>query len=211
MFSRFLPYLIAFFVAFATIGCGSDDDATPDDDQIENPDNGGDGSGDGGDGGSDGGDGGDGGSDGGGGDDGGSDGGDSGTPITTEAAEKQATDAIKEHRAANDVPELEFHDLLYEQAIGHAKNMADGTVGYGSDGITERFQALRDAGLSFHKAGEIIGRSTKNAPVEEVMAEWIESTANDYLLGPDYTHFAVAVSKSADGTYYFTAIFVGLQ
>jgi len=210
MFSRFLPFLFAFLMVFATAGCGSDDDATPDDDQIENPDDGGSDGGDGGDGGSDGGGGDDGGSDGGGGDDGGGGGDDNGTPLTTDEAEDAMTESITKYRTDNDLATWEFHDKLYEKALLHSKNMADGTSNYGRAEIPGYFNELREDGLSFHKAVSLIGRSTKNQPVDEIFADWLENS--DYLdRVDDYTHFAVAVAQAEDGTYYFTALFVGMQ
>lgn len=69
------------------------------------------------------------------------------------------------------------------------------------------FQMMEDFGLHFSAAGENIAYGQRTA--QEVMNAWMNSPGHRAnILSPSYTEIGVGAAKKADGTLYWTQMFI---
>jgi uncharacterized protein YkwD len=128
------------------------------------------------------------------------------------ALEREVFALINRERRRHRLAELLWNENLAEVARLHSQNMARGKFfGHrGSDGsmVDERADRL---GLGTWRAiGENIAymRGYDN-PAELAVEKWLQSDAHrKNLLGPNWKESAVGVSITADGTHYFTEVFL---
>lgn len=121
------------------------------------------------------------------------------------ALENEILTLINQHRAGLTLPALQQATLITTEARKHSKNMADGTVPYGHDGMSDRLNLI-DQSLPWTSAAENIGAGTGVAP--EIFDSWLVSPAHKSNIEGDYDKTGIGAAKSTEGIYYYTHIFI---
>ena len=133
-------------------------------------------------------------------------------PATIPTLEREAFDLINVRRAAQGLPQLTWSDEVAKVARVHSQNMAAYKffAHQGLDGLMVNGRADQ-AGLNkWRSIGENIAfmRGYEH-PAEFAVECWMESTSHrNNLLRTDWKESAIGVAQAADGSYYFTQVFL---
>lgn len=122
--------------------------------------------------------------------------------------ERQIHDAINDYRTYQGLPPLTIHTTLTSVARSHSSAMATGREPFSHNNAKARFNRIRsefDAG----RISENVAYSTSQPNLAGAIVDgWIRSSDHrKAILGP-FSSTGIAVSKSRDGRYYVTQIFV---
>jgi uncharacterized protein YkwD len=115
---------------------------------------------------------------------------------------------INEYRIAAKKPPFESNEKLAKVARGHSRNMADGKVDFGHDGLQERAGVI---GASIETSGvaENVSRhDRKSGFVDAALKKWLASPIHKKNIDGDYDLAGVGAARSANGVVYFTQILV---
>lgn len=128
------------------------------------------------------------------------------------ALERRAFALLNEQRVANRLEPLKWNEEMAQVARLHSENMARGKFfsHTGLDGKTvgDRASAL---GIDHWRAiGENINYNRGfQKPAESVCAQWMKSPAHrENLLDVRWNQSAIGAAIAADGTFYFTQVFI---
>ena len=132
--------------------------------------------------------------------------------VNMASAERVAFEMLNQKRAENGLKALVWSDELEAIARRHSQDMADNKYfsHRGLDGAMVSDRADRTGLTKWRSIGENIAynRGYKD-PIEMAVKLWMESTAHRHnLLTADWRESAVGVAMAADGSYYFTQIFL---
>lgn len=133
-------------------------------------------------------------------------------PATIPTLEREAFELINVKRAAQGLPQLTWNDEVAKVARIHSQNMAAYKFfdHKGLDGLMVNGRADQ-AGLNkWRSIGENIAfMRGYDHPAEFAVECWMESTSHrNNLLRTDWKESAIGVAKAADGSYYFTQVFL---
>ncbi|EFA81691.1 hypothetical protein PPL_05685 [Heterostelium album PN500] len=124
--------------------------------------------------------------------------------INFEEIGKKTLELTNVQRRAKGLKDLQWDSDLYKIAESHSKQMADGTVQFGHQGINDRFKKIpfpttvNTENVAYH--------DYRRDPAEMALKIWINTEGNlRNMLGP-YTHAGVGVAKSNKGEYFFTQL-----
>jgi uncharacterized protein YkwD len=127
------------------------------------------------------------------------------------ALERQVFGLINEYRQGEDMPPLTWNDAIAAAARGHSRDMAEGRVDFGHDGFGDRVRRLRDELGHVASAGEnVLYTDDPHDMARTAVTEWLHSPPHLHNIRGDFTYSGIGVWESADGTVYFTQIFVRL-
>lgn len=125
--------------------------------------------------------------------------------------EEQCLDEVNRVRKAHNLAPLEFSEELLEVARDYSRRMAEeGFFAHNDpDGRTVRERVSR-ANIRWHVVGENLAYSNGYInPVAASMSGWMESPGHRRnILDPDWRQTAIGAWISANGTVYFTEIFL---
>ena len=100
---------------------------------------------------------------------------------------------------------LETNEFAYSLALEHSEKMASGERDFGHDEFDDRSdRIIQETGAT--SVGENVASGQKSA--QEVMTSWLDSQGHRENIEGDFTHIAVGIAASANGTLYFTQIFL---
>ncbi len=134
------------------------------------------------------------------------------TTVSAAALEDRAFQLINEVRESKGLPHLVWNDDLAKLARFHSRHMA-----------TEKFFSHRDGeGLMVNDRADKFGLEDWRAigeniafnrgfddPVKTAVENWMDSRGHrENLLGPDWSESAIGLAIAADGSYYFTQVFL---
>lgn len=123
-----------------------------------------------------------------------------------EAWLSQVVDLVNAERAKAGVPALSIHSGAAKAASVRAEEISRSFSHTRPNG-QDFFSALREAGVSYSSAGENIayGQRTPQA----VMDQWMNSAGHRAnILNPNFTAIGVGHYESANGTNYWTQLFI---
>ena len=127
------------------------------------------------------------------------------------ALERQVFALINEYRQDQELPALTWNDAIADTARGHSRDMAEGRVDFGHDGFSDRIVHLRDALGGVAGAGEnVLLTDDPRDLARSAVTEWLNSPAHLHNIRGNFTTSGIGVWENADGTVYFTQIFVRL-
>ncbi len=132
--------------------------------------------------------------------------------VNTASIERIAFDLINQKRVENGFRQLEWSDEVARIARQHSQDMAEFKY-FGHRGLDDSMVSDRAdrSGLKKWRAiGENIAfnRGYKD-PVEVAVKLWLESPSHrQNLLKSDWGESAVGIAVAADGSYYFTQVFL---
>ena len=134
------------------------------------------------------------------------------TTMSARALEREVFALINAERRKHNLRELIWDESIAAVARYHSQNMAREKFfsHRGPDGSMVDDRADRLGLGTWHSIGENIAymRGYEN-PAQLAVEKWMESTGHrKNLLGPSWKETAVGVAITADGTYYFTEVFL---
>jgi len=136
----------------------------------------------------------------------------SSTPTTSTPAEatleQQAYAKINDYRASKGMATLTWNDVIAEQARQHSKNMADGSVAFGHDGFSTRSGVIAQAIPWTSAAENVAMTSTTSDPATAVVNDWLNSAGHKTNIEGNYNLTGMGVARAANGSVYFTQIFI---
>jgi uncharacterized protein YkwD len=132
--------------------------------------------------------------------------------FTPTIEEKRILELINKERRKLDLDPLRFDAKLCLYARSYSKNMAEKRYfsHINPDGKTMK-DRVREAGLTGWKAvGENIAYNQGyDDPIAFAVERWMLSTSHRAnILGEIWTETGIGVAKAADGSFYFTQIFI---
>jgi uncharacterized protein YkwD len=132
--------------------------------------------------------------------------------INAQAVERAAFELINQKRANNGLKPLAWSDELASIARLHSHNMAEQRF-FSHRGLDDKLVSDRadDIGLKRWRAiGENIAfERGYQDPTEKAVQLWLDSPSHrQNLMNDDWRESAVGVAVAADGSYYFTQVFL---
>jgi uncharacterized protein YkwD len=128
--------------------------------------------------------------------------------------ENQVKTLVDNERIANGKPALEWNESLRTVARKHSQDMIDRNFfsHINPDGL-DPFQRMTAAGISFTAAAENIAQNQGFAdPGSQAVIGWMNSQGHrDNILDVNnygFSQTGVGIAKKADGTYFFTQLFI---
>ncbi len=132
--------------------------------------------------------------------------------VNTASIERIAFDLINKKRVESGFKQLEWSDEVARIARQHSQDMAEFKY-FGHRGLDDSMVSDR-ADRSGLKKWRAIGENIAfnrgyNDPVEVAVKLWLESPSHrQNLLKSDWSESAVGIAVAADGSYYFTQVFL---
>jgi uncharacterized protein YkwD len=120
-------------------------------------------------------------------------------------------DAVNRFRAEHHKIALERRPDLDGVARGHSRDMAGRRyLSHETPEGKNWVDRLGAAGVEgFSMAGENVGMTTKPNPNDEILGGWIHSKVHlDNLLAAPWNATGLGIARSADGTLYYTQLYV---
>ncbi|MCA1816623.1 MAG: CAP domain-containing protein [Acidobacteria bacterium] len=128
------------------------------------------------------------------------------------SAERRAFDLVNRERAARGEAQLAWDDSLARMARDHSEEMAHAnSLTHQDSAGRDTFARAADEGVCGWRAlGENIAYNQGfEDPVAFAVERWMQSPKHrENILRAAFTHAAVGIAKSADGSVYFTQVFV---
>jgi len=124
--------------------------------------------------------------------------------------EKEVLDLVNFHRKRFGLELLVSKPFIVEQAREHSADMAWRRMRFGHDGSAERVKVITTYMKEITAAGENVLFCTKGytQPAASAVEGWMKSPGHRANILGDYDMSGVGVERSADGSYYFTQIFI---
>jgi uncharacterized protein YkwD len=126
-------------------------------------------------------------------------------PPTFTAYDDEILGLVNAHRASIGKPALLKSQVIWEQANGHSRNMASGTVPFGHDGFSARIAAIRAALGSGGSGAENVAMDYSSAAA--VVNGWLSSSGHRANIEGNATRTGISAVRSGSGTWYYTQIF----
>lgn len=126
--------------------------------------------------------------------------------ITVNDFEKEIFKLVNAHRLAKKKIELKWHDQAIIESQDHSQDMAAFKVPFGHLGSSLRFQRIKAKDSTYiSKLGENVA---KNSSPKKAFSAWLKSFGHRKNIEGDYTHTGIGAFRSANGSWYFTQIFL---
>lgn len=132
------------------------------------------------------------------------------TPSNTEYAdlEQAVHDQVNAFRAEQNLPPLTLDPRISEIARQHSEDMAAGRVEFGHDRFEARVQTIARA-IPYRSAAENVAYNQGYPdPIAQAVQGWIDSPGHRVNMEGQFNLSGVGVTRTADGKYYFTQIFI---
>lgn len=122
--------------------------------------------------------------------------------------EQQVFEIVNRERANRGLPLLKLNAELSRVARFKSQDMIDKNYfSHQSPTYGSPFQMMQKFGLRFSAAGENIAYGQRTA--QEVMSTWMNSAGHKAnILSQAYTNIGIGVAKAANGTLYWTQMFM---
>jgi uncharacterized YkwD family protein/spore coat assembly protein SafA len=124
------------------------------------------------------------------------------------ALEQKVATLVNQQRANNGLSALKFNWEVSRVARYKSQDMIDKKYfDHQSPTYGSPFNMMENFGIKFSAAGENIAYGQKTP--EAVMNSWMKSPGHrSNILSPTYNQIGVGVAKSANGTFYWTQMFI---
>jgi uncharacterized protein YkwD len=121
--------------------------------------------------------------------------------------EQALLDEVNRYRASRGLERLKQHNILIAHARAHSENMAKGRVRFGHDGFKQRANEIRNYISVIEIAENLAVNKGYVDPVAVAFQSLMKSAGHRRNIAGDFDLTGVGVSKSSDGTIYFTQLF----
>jgi uncharacterized protein YkwD len=128
--------------------------------------------------------------------------------VTTEtsALERDAHNQINAYRKSKGLPAFTWNETIAIQARKHSQNMANGSVGFGHTGFSDRIIATN---IPYSSAGENVAYNMGySTPATQAVQGWLKSPGHKRNIEGKYNLAGLGVAKNAKGQVYFTQVFI---
>jgi uncharacterized protein YkwD len=128
-----------------------------------------------------------------------------------EELEGRLASSVNATRAGSQLIPLERRDELDRVARAHSEDMARrGYLAHETPEGSNPLDRLRAAGLDgFTLAAENVGKTNLPEPNREILHGWLGSRDHRRnLLAPPFNATGIGVARTADGTYYYTQVYL---
>lgn len=134
------------------------------------------------------------------------DGQNNGPTVKVNDYEKEIFTLVNNHRAKSGKVALKWHDQATIESQDHSQDMAAFRVPFGHLGKELRFTRIKNSDADpISKLGENVAKNTTAA---KAFNAWLLSPGHHANIVGDYTHTGIGAVKSANGSWYFTQIFL---
>ena len=113
---------------------------------------------------------------------------------------------VNEHRAGLGLPALKMNAMITKVAASHSANMASGKVPFSHDGFDDRVAMINKQIKTANAWAENVAEGPRTA--KSVVDMWLHSPEHKKNIEGHYDLTGIAISKSADGSMYYTELFV---
>jgi uncharacterized protein YkwD len=113
--------------------------------------------------------------------------------------ERQLYASVNEYRVSRGLAPLAWSDAIAGQARQHSEDMATGAAAFGHDGVTERWDIIRQS-IPWVGAAEVVAM-TPTATAEAVLHTWLASPEHRSQIEADFTVTGVGIARGASGVY----------
>lgn len=117
--------------------------------------------------------------------------------------EQELLNTVNEHRVSLGKNNLKFDAVAYEHANAHTDYMI-AKVAINHDNFSERASSI-SAEVNAELVAENVAKDYATA--SGAFQGWLNSTNHKRTMEGEFTHTAVSVKRSSDGTLFFTQIF----
>ena len=134
------------------------------------------------------------------------------SPIThaddVSALEQQVHDLINSHRSSIGLKPLNYSEEIADVARRHSRNMANGYVGMGHEGVEERGRVLLRT-IRYTEFAENVGANSLagSSTVQAAVTGWLNSPGHRANLEGNFDLTGVGVAHSGN-SFFFTQIFL---
>lgn len=126
--------------------------------------------------------------------------------VSDAALARQAHTAINRHRAAQQLPPLQWSDAVAFQARQHSEAMAKGRTSFGHSGFSQRVRAIQ---IPFRGAAENVAYNQGYSnPAQVAVDGWLKSPGHRSNIEGRYDTGGIGVARNAKGEVYFTQVFL---
>lgn len=120
--------------------------------------------------------------------------------------EKEIFELVNEHRVKKGLPALEMNATIAAAAAKHSRNMASKRVSPGHSGFDDRMDKLLQQIKGSNATAENVAFGARTA--QRVVDMWLDSKGHRKNIEGNYNLTGIGVSRSKDGTLYYTQIFI---
>jgi len=132
-----------------------------------------------------------------------------GTKELSRALEHQTFDLINDYREREGFPKLVWSPAVANIARLHSRDMATGAVDFGHEGFQDRISELRGFFADMRGGGENVFYTDAVPGVAQLAVQsWLHSAPHLHNIRGDYQFSGPGLWRRADGSYFFTQIFV---
>ena len=126
--------------------------------------------------------------------------------IATTTDEQIILDKINAHRAAQGKPALQMNTVISDTARIHSRNMADGKVPFGHDGVQQRINTITTKIGAVSSWGENVAYHSQG--YDKVIQGWLNSPGHRQNIEGNFNLTGVGVAFNKQGWIYVTQIFI---
>ena len=140
------------------------------------------------------------------------------TPSSTQSTEAESTAdqytinqdyliQLNQYRISKKLRPLTYSSVIEEEALKHSRSMAMHTTSFGHIGFNRRCTRIKNKLGPLSQCGEVVAMGQKSAAL--ALKSWLNSENHrQEIENPNYTHTAIALYRSLNGTPYWTQIFI---
>lgn len=128
--------------------------------------------------------------------------------------ERKVFDGINAQRKKNNLNTLTWDEKVVETARTHSQNMATRNFfSHRDPRLGELDERLKRNKVEWRMCGEnIFYQKGYPDPVQVAVDGWMNSPGHKKnILTPEFTHSGVGIFRRADGTFYYTQIFIRVK
>lgn len=120
--------------------------------------------------------------------------------------EKKIMSLTNQHRSSIGKTKLKWHDSATIESQDHSQDMASFRTPFGHTGFSSRISRIEAKDPDkIIKSGENVAQ---NSTAQKAFNAWLRSPGHRKNIEGDFTHLGVGAIKSANGSWYFTQIFL---
>lgn len=131
------------------------------------------------------------------------------TTAVIDSLEQKTFELINRYRQSKNLSALVWNNQIATVARNHSINMATKQVDFGHDGFSDRVLSLSKTMMISTSAENVSYNNGYDDPVTIAVEGWLNSSGHLANINNDlYNQTGVGIDISADGSYYFTQIFI---
>jgi uncharacterized protein YkwD len=125
-----------------------------------------------------------------------------------EAMERRVHELVNEYRRSQRLDPLKYSDVVADECREHSAAMARQNAELSHKGLDRRLKEIGKR-IVFRRAAENVAVNKGYAhPAAQAVQGWLKSPGHHANLIDNFNMTGVGIARSADGTYYFTQIYL---